>query len=184
MSNEQIIRLHREDNVVVAMGQVKEGAAVEETIAAVTVPRGHKIATHPIAKGEAVTKYGQIIGFAADNIAPGEHVHSHNCMFDSFERDYAFGEGVIPVDMVPDRERLTFEGYKRANGQTGTRKRQTALDPTEISYVCDIYFCDANVSALRTPVVAARRCVNSFVFWFGCMWCTQGSNWPLGPRNR
>jgi altronate hydrolase len=39
----------------------------------------------------------------------------------AFERDYAFCEGVIPVDFVPEAQRATFEGYRRANGSVGTR---------------------------------------------------------------
>ncbi|MGI9373849.1 MAG: UxaA family hydrolase, partial [Hyphomicrobiales bacterium] len=143
MSNQQIIRLHKQDNVVVAMGQVKQGAPVEHAIASVNVPRGHKIATHPISQGAPVTKYGQIIGFASANIEPGEHVHSHNCTFDTFERDYAFGEGVMPVDMVPDGERLTFEGYKRSNGQVGTRNYIAVCSSVNCSATVSRYIADA-----------------------------------------
>ena len=38
----------------------------------------HKFALRAIARGEAVIKYGQPIGFAAQAIAAGEHVHTHN----------------------------------------------------------------------------------------------------------
>lgn len=39
---------------------------------------GHKIAIHPIEKGESVLKYGAPIGFADCDIAVGDHVHLHN----------------------------------------------------------------------------------------------------------
>jgi altronate hydrolase len=39
---------------------------------------GHKFAVRPIREGDAVSKYGQIIGFAGRAIAAGEHVHVHN----------------------------------------------------------------------------------------------------------
>lgn len=41
-------------------------------------PAGHRIALSAIAQGAAVVKYGQTIGFASAEIAPGDHVHSHN----------------------------------------------------------------------------------------------------------
>ncbi|NEU30883.1 UxaA family hydrolase [bacterium LRH843] len=39
---------------------------------------GHKFAVAPIAKGENVLKYGEIIGRATENIKLGDHVHMHN----------------------------------------------------------------------------------------------------------
>ena len=46
----------------------------EKIRAAVTVPAGHKIATHDIAEGSPVRRYNQIIGFAVKPIKPGDHV--------------------------------------------------------------------------------------------------------------
>ena len=54
------------DNVAVQIG---EGGAV---------PSGHKVARRAIAQGEFVIKYGEIIGRATQDIAPGEWVHTHN----------------------------------------------------------------------------------------------------------
>jgi hypothetical protein len=47
-----------------------------------TIPRGHKIATRPIAKGEGIIKYGERMGHAIEPIAIGEHVHVHNILGD------------------------------------------------------------------------------------------------------
>ncbi|MBV9568941.1 MAG: UxaA family hydrolase, partial [Hyphomicrobiales bacterium] len=81
--NEQIrqpraIRLHADDNVVVAVDQVPAGAFAQGVGAVERVPRGHKMASAPIAAGEPVRKFGQIIGFASQPIAPGDWVHEHN----------------------------------------------------------------------------------------------------------
>jgi (2R)-sulfolactate sulfo-lyase subunit alpha len=46
--------------------------------AAHDVPIGHKVALQPIKSGDTVIKYGQDIGRAVADIAPGEHVHTHN----------------------------------------------------------------------------------------------------------
>ena len=51
------------------------------------IPRGHKVALRAIGAGEAVRKYGQIIGVAQQAIAPGEHIHVHNLAMADFERD-------------------------------------------------------------------------------------------------
>lgn len=42
------------------------------------VPRGHKLAVMAIAKGDAIVKYGEVIGKASADIAKGAHVHVHN----------------------------------------------------------------------------------------------------------
>jgi len=120
---ELTVRLHADDNVIVARRDIAEGTELEggKVSAADRVPAGHKLATRPIGKGEPVRKYNQIIGFASEDILAGEHVHVHNCMMGEFERDYAIGADVRPVAMVPEAERLTFEGYRRANGRVGTR---------------------------------------------------------------
>ncbi|PHS78732.1 MAG: galactonate dehydratase [Rhodospirillaceae bacterium] len=117
------IRLNGADNVVVAAMDMTAGVKIEDASVTVNgdVPRGHKIATASIASGEAVRKYDQIIGFATMDIQPGDHVHSHNLKFGEFERDYAFGEGAEPTQMVPESERATFQGYVREDGGIGTR---------------------------------------------------------------
>lgn len=43
-----------------------------------SVPYGHKLALCDIARGEQITKYGEEIGVASQDIAAGEYVHVHN----------------------------------------------------------------------------------------------------------
>ena len=76
------LRLKDEDDVAVALRALAAGEAVRfgaETIAVRSlIPGGHKFATHPIALGALIRKYGQVIGKASAPIATGEHVHVHN----------------------------------------------------------------------------------------------------------
>jgi altronate hydrolase len=117
------LTLNPTDNVAVAINGLAAGEslATGNVIVDTVIPAGHKIATVQIAAGDSITKYGQIIGFAKSDIAPGEHVHSHNCSMGDFDRDYAFGEGIPNTEMVAPADRLTFEGYRRPNGKVGTR---------------------------------------------------------------
>lgn len=123
MSTNTAIKLSDGDNVAVVLADVGSGDIVHpmEISAREPIARGHKMATAPIKEGEAVVKYGQIIGFASAHIAPGEHVHVHNVSMGAFERDYAFSEAVTETAMVPEAERATFEGYVREDGRVGTR---------------------------------------------------------------
>lgn len=76
------LRLKDEDDVAVALRPLAVGTAVHfagEAIAVrSTIPSGHKFATHSIALGSLIRKYGQVIGKASAAIASGEHVHVHN----------------------------------------------------------------------------------------------------------
>ena len=119
----QCIRLDGGDNLVVALQELAPGDAVagEGVTAEDAIPAGHKVATAAIASGDAIQKFGQVIGFASTDISPGQHIHTHNCAFAGFERDYAFGENAKPTDFVAESERATFQGYKRASGRIGTR---------------------------------------------------------------
>jgi len=117
------IRLNAADNVVVARAKIAAGTAIpgEGVAAAEAIPAGHKIATATIAAGDPVRKYNQIIGFASQPIAAGDHVHTQNCEFRAFERDYAFGAEARPTDFVPEADRATFRGIVRADGRVATR---------------------------------------------------------------
>ncbi len=116
-----IIRIHAADNVVIARHQLVGGTALpgERVTVSGLIPPGHKLAVRAIAKGEAVRRYNQIIGTAKNDIAPGQHVHTHNLEFSHFARDYAAGQGAQPTAYV-DRP-ATFQGIRRADGRIATR---------------------------------------------------------------
>jgi len=134
-TNSQTIRLKSADNVVTARMELAEGMSVarEGVTTRASVPAGHKVATAAIALGDAVRKYDQIIGFATQAIEVGDHVHSHNCEFATFERDYAFGEDVTPTNYIPEAERATFQGYVRENGDVATRNFIAVLSTVNCS---------------------------------------------------
>jgi altronate hydrolase len=117
------VHLCPQDNVAVASHPLGEGLEIQAGghVLALTrrVGLGHKFALRPIARGEAILKYGQIIGFASEDIRPGDHVHVHNVRADAFERDYAFCRD-CPPPPAPAAPR-TFQGFDRGDGRFGTR---------------------------------------------------------------
>ena len=116
------IRLHANDDVLIARTQLVGGTLVENVAVKGLIPPGHKVAMRAISQGQSVRRYNQIIGFASRDIAPGEHVHTHNLDMGpdkgDFARDYAYGEDVKPA---PARKHATFMGYKRSDGRVATR---------------------------------------------------------------
>ncbi|HYA75124.1 MAG TPA: altronate dehydratase family protein [Roseiarcus sp.] len=122
MSTPRALRLSAEDNVMVALDEIRAGDAPASCPAAVErIPKGHKIATAPIETGAPIRKFGQIIGFASKPIEAGEWVHEHNCGVHDFSRDYRFCEDARAQTVLPVERRATFQGYRRANGKAGTR---------------------------------------------------------------
>ena len=115
-----VIRLHPEDGVVIARMVLPPGTTVAPGVRAEKrIPAGHKVAIRPHAKGEAVRRYGQVIGFATRDIAPGEWVHVEEIAMGDFSRDYAFGADLKPTEYVP--EPATFLGIRRPDGRVATR---------------------------------------------------------------
>ncbi len=110
------VHLRPEDNVAVARTAIPAGTAMLFDGGTFTLPAairmGHKLALGPIHEGDAIRKYGQIIGFASRSIQPGEHVHVHNVKIEAFERDYAFASAV-PAPLPPPAEYRNFLGYDR-----------------------------------------------------------------------
>ncbi|MDE1950785.1 MAG: UxaA family hydrolase, partial [Burkholderiales bacterium] len=116
-----VIRIHADDNVVIARHQLLGGTRLEDegvTVAGL-VPPGHKLATRAIGRGDAVVRYGQVIGQATADIAPGQHVHTHNLAYGDFARRHEPGSAQRPTDFVA--EPATFEGIVRADGRVATR---------------------------------------------------------------
>jgi altronate hydrolase len=76
----QVLRLHPDDNIAIARARIAAGTPLDDTdtMAAEEIPAAHKVALTAIARGEHVRRYGQIIGFATADIAPGQHVHVQN----------------------------------------------------------------------------------------------------------
>ena len=116
------VQLRPEDNIAVAARPCRAGSRFSSTAlrypAAAHRP-GPQVALQPIDKGEAVYKYGQIIGFASAGHRAGRHVHVHNVSADAFERDYAFCRDCPPPP--PPAEPRSGWATTAATAAYGTR---------------------------------------------------------------
>ena len=116
------IRLHKDDDVIIARTQLISGTRIEDITVKGLIPPGHKVATKALNTGDSVRRYNQIIGFASKPIAAGEHIHTHNLDMGAnkgdFARDYAVGADVKPE---PAKLEATFMGIKRSDGRVATR---------------------------------------------------------------
>lgn len=169
------LRLSPEDNVVTAIAPLDVG----QEGATQMIPRGHKMAVNDIPKGAAVRKYAQVIGYAAEDIGSGAHVHSHNLAFRNVDTEYEFSTNLRPVASATQQD--SFMGYRRATGRVGTR-----------NYIAVLTSVNCSATAARmiaehfTPQVLAAYPnvdgVTAFVHGTGCAMGGDGTGFELLQR--
>ncbi len=183
-NNPRTLRLNAKDNIIVAIDTVMPGVTAQGITATGRVMRGHKMAASLIAKGQPVLKFGQIIGFATEDIAPGAHVHTHNCSFAEFERDYAFAQDAKDEPLLPHEARATFQGYRRANGKAGTRNYIGVLTSVNCSASVARFMAEAvNRSGILEQYPNVDGVV-SFVHGTGCGLAGKGEGYDALERTQ
>jgi len=138
--------LHPKDNVAVLKKPLAVGDEfIHGSIRLLMKTRigpGHKIAIAPIPSGEAVRKYGQIIGFAREHIPLGAHVHTHNLGIRDFGRDYDYCVEATPIHFYPPDQMRYFQGYARPGGRVGTRNYVAVISSVNCSASVSQYVRD------------------------------------------
>ncbi|MBR8277096.1 altronate dehydratase [Burkholderia cenocepacia] len=161
MKQPAIVILHGNDNVAVALDALAPEVPVDVHGAplrpAAAIPAGHKIATAPIVRGDAIVKCGQPIGIALRDIAAGEHVHVHNV---GMPERHAHDDGSVggAHDVAADRGD-TFDGFVRPDGSVGTRNYVGVI----ASVNCSASVCHAIADAYRHGALDAFGHVDGVV---------------------
>jgi altronate hydrolase len=144
------VHLRPQDNIAVARRPIPAGAELTTSEGTVKLPAGikmgHKFAVRPIKEGDAISKYGQVIGFAGRKVEVGEHVHVHNVKVSAFERDYAYASQ-IPAPMPEPAEHRSFMGFDRGAGKPdhlryGTRNYVAVISTVNCSASTSKYITD------------------------------------------
>lgn len=126
MDENKLLLIHQDDNVAVALTQLKRGVTYKAGEKALTMTEdiapAHKAALRDIGQGEQVIKYGLPIGRATANIRAGEHVHIHN-ITTNLEGVIEYCYHPLPEVWAPflPSENAWFDGYLRDDGRAGTR---------------------------------------------------------------
>jgi len=121
----RVLQLDLRDNVLIALTTLHRGDTVE--FGGIThsirtdVPAKHKFATADLPPGAHVIMYGVVVGKATKPIQRGElltteNIFNESAEFHSQSRQYHW----TPPDIAAWKQR-TFLGYRRADGQVGTR---------------------------------------------------------------
>jgi altronate hydrolase len=170
-----VIRLHPADNVAVAVRRLPAGAAVANDVAArEPIPSGHKVAVAPIAAGEAVRRYGQVIGAATQPIPAGAHVHVHNLVMSQLRAEPELREGWRRNE--PPR---SFLGHRRQNGRAGVRNYIGVLTSVNCSATVARHIAEA---AEKTGLLEGYQNVDGVVaitHTSGCGMAGEGEGFEL-----
>ena len=89
----QVLVLNPKDNIAICLTDMKANQVLDQDNLKLTfiqaIPRGHKVATSDIKKGDGIIKYGERMGHATKDISRGEHVHTHNVLGDRLSTESA-----------------------------------------------------------------------------------------------
>ena len=120
----KFLKINPDDNVAVAISNLSKGEQLNVEGTEVTlledVPAGHKFTLKDIKEGENIIKYGFPIGHAKEELKQGRWAYDKNIktnLAGTLEYEYK----PISVTLTDKDEKLTFNGYRRKNGEVGIR---------------------------------------------------------------
>ncbi len=121
----KVLRIHPQDNVLVALTDLRKGEIIptpdKEYVLQSDVSAKHKFTTQDLKVGDTVVMYGVRVGKAVEVIRTGEAVTTRNTKHDAATVE---GRTATYHWTAPDVSRWkqqTFMGYRRSDGQVGTR---------------------------------------------------------------
>ena len=123
MSAPLYIKIKDEDNVAIAVNEIKAGTEVMDGItAAQDIPQAHKIALRDIPKGGEIVRYGVVLGYALDEIKKGSWINEHMLELPTPPDVDSMEYGTNIVTDLPEPPVKTWEGYRNPwGGPAGTR---------------------------------------------------------------
>lgn len=145
MNNQPILRIHPDDNVLVALQDLPQGTVVHFEGKALLIRSGvkakHKFTLTPLDAGEPVRMYGVLVGRTNVALLEGETITTENIHHAA--APFQLGERRLDWHKpdVSAFESLTFMGYHRSNGTVGT---------ANYWLVIPLVFCESrNVEVLK-----------------------------------
>lgn len=141
----RVLKLDRRDDVLIALTDLRAGEEVPAGDAsyklATDVPAKHKFALRDFAVGDHVTMYGVMVGKVVQPIRKGEVITTRNIRHEASDFHQKTGSYSWHAPDVSAWKNRTFLGYRRADGQIGTRNHWL---------VVPLVFCEnRNIDVLR-----------------------------------
>ncbi len=121
----KILRLDARDNVLVALTDLRKGETIRfsgsDYLLLSDVPAKHKFVTQDLSLGEDVIMYGVLVGKVTQNLRRGELLSTHNIRHAAASFHAKEGAARWTPPDVSLWQSKTFLGYRRPDGQVGTR---------------------------------------------------------------
>ncbi|TGD94637.1 galactarate dehydratase [Methylobacterium nonmethylotrophicum] len=119
-----MIRLHETDNVAIVVNAfgLPAGTVFPDGLTLRDfVPQGHKVALEDIPEGDAIRRYGEVIGTALKDLPRGAWVEESRVRTPTAPSLDALPLATRVPAPLPPLEGYTFEGYRNPDGSVGTR---------------------------------------------------------------
>jgi altronate hydrolase len=121
----KVLKVHPQDNVVVALTDLKKGENVQENGQVYTltddIPAKHKFTETALSTGDPITMYGVLVGRAKQALPAGARIAVNNVQHAA--SDFRLAAARKTAWHIPDIskwQQRTFMGYHRADGSVGT----------------------------------------------------------------
>jgi altronate hydrolase len=121
----KVLRIHAKDNAAVALTSLKGGEQItisdRHMVLLSEIPAKHKFALENIPIGGEVIMYGVLVGKAVRKIQQGELISTQNLKHDAASVKGKSAQYSWRDPDVSRWQRISFLGYRRSDGQVGTR---------------------------------------------------------------
>jgi len=146
----QVLKVHPDDNVLVALQNLSKGQEVKFNGSSYTlqtdVEAKHKFTTQSLHEGDPVIMYGVLVGKAIEKIEAGSKISTSNLKHAT--NDYSLSANRKTNWHVPDESKWkgkTFMGYHRSDGSVGT---------ANYWLIVPLVFCEnRNVNVMREALL-------------------------------
>ncbi|WP_099203803.1 galactarate dehydratase [Scatolibacter rhodanostii] len=119
-----VIKLREADNVAVAVSDLSVGTEIlSGLLTRDFIPQAHKVALVDIEAAGEIIRYGVVIGYAKEKILAGDWINEHmlNLPESPSLSDMPYATNIIKKEDLPIPPRITWQGYRNADGPAGTR---------------------------------------------------------------
>ncbi len=118
------IRAHERDNVAIVAnpGSLPAGTRFScGLVLSEAVPEAHKVALRDLEKGDAIVRFGEMIGRAERSISRGSWVREELIVLPAAPELEGLALATAVPQPLPPLEGFMFEGYRNPDGSVGTR---------------------------------------------------------------
>jgi len=155
------IQIKKEDNVAVATRDIPAGTEVLPGLTTKQdIPQAHKITLRDISRGEAILRYGVVLGYARDFIPEGSLVSEHMLSLPEPPGLDSLTFGAQTAVNLPDPPVMSWEGYEVSGEAYGGTRNILGIHTT---VQCVAGVLNAAVDKIRREILPRYPAVDGVV---------------------